>query len=149
MLDLGNSHRISRRGFAMAATLSLSVMAANILAPTTVAAQDAGMYPRFIGSSQDGEIDYGPGGHGNVVGGGVAHVVGSSQDGEIAYSGPAQSQEPMFAFSVGSGENAQIVYSRSPDRATALAEAGVLPSGSLRAGGFATARVAEVVQLGR
>jgi hypothetical protein len=92
----------------------------------TAFAQEAG-YPRIVGSSQDGEIDYGPGLHGNIVGGGVARVVGSGENMEIAYEGPTQSQEPMFAHAFGGGENTQIVYSRSADRETALAEVSVLP----------------------
>lgn len=86
-------------------------------------------YPRTVGSGENSEIDYGPSGRGNIVGGGVARSVSSGENSELIYEGPVQSQTPMFAHSVGSGEDAQIVYSRSPDRETALAEAGVFPHG--------------------
>jgi hypothetical protein len=93
-------------------------------------AQPAGTYPRFIGTSQDGEIDYGPGPHGNVVGGGNVRAIGGGENLQLVHEGPAQTQEPIYAHAVGGGENLIIVYSPIADRTAALAAAGVLGGGA-------------------
>jgi hypothetical protein len=96
------------------------------VAHTSMAAE-ALSYPRFVGSSQDGEIDYGPGSPYNILGGGHARAVGGGENTSVEYLGPTQMQPSLYAYAVGSGENTQIIYSHSPDRNAALAEAGVLP----------------------
>ncbi|HEV7458366.1 MAG TPA: hypothetical protein VGN96_16465 [Roseococcus sp.] len=63
----------------------------------------------------------------NVVGGGESRLVGSGENQQVVHIGPTVAQEPVFAHMVGTGEDARIIYSASPDRAQALSEAGVLP----------------------
>ncbi|MBB3897523.1 hypothetical protein [Roseococcus suduntuyensis] len=63
----------------------------------------------------------------NVVGGGEARLVGSGESQRVVHIGPTQAQEPVFAHMVGTGEDARIIYSATPDRAQALSEAGYLP----------------------
>ncbi|WP_120009869.1 hypothetical protein [Teichococcus vastitatis] len=84
------------------------------LATTTPAlSQDGISYPRMTGSGENSEIDYGPGPHGNVVGGGAAIATGSGENTEIRHLDPSFAQVPdrrVMAVTVGSGENSSIVF---------------------------------------
>ena len=91
----------------------------------TAHAQDATSYPRVVGSGENASVEYGPAGSSNIVGGGLARVVGSGEHASVVYEGPVQAQRPVYAYAIGSGEQTQIVYSASPDRDVALAEAGI------------------------
>ena len=91
----------------------------------TAQAQDATSYPRIVGSGENASVEYGPAGSLNVAGGGLARIVGSGENASVAYEGPVQAQRPIYAYAIGSGEQTQIVYSASPDRNVALAEAGL------------------------
>jgi hypothetical protein len=91
----------------LAAGLALGIAQAQAAEPVS--------YPRWVGTGESATIDYGPGPHNNVVGGG--------ENLQLVYEGPVQTQEPMYAHAVGGGENLTIIYSRVPDRAMALAQA--------------------------
>ncbi len=92
---------------------------------TTAQAQDALSYPRVVGSGENASVEYGPAGSSNIVGGGLARIVGSGENASVVYDGPVQAQRPLYAYAIGSGEQTQVIYSQSPDRNVALAEAGL------------------------
>jgi hypothetical protein len=71
-------------------------------------------------------VEYGPAGSANIVGGGLAHVVGSGESASLVYEGPVQTQRPLYAYAVGSGEQTRVIHSASVDRGVALSEAGLV-----------------------
>ena len=95
----------------------LSLTAAALLAtaaPLAAFAADgpAESYPRVVGSGENASIDYGPGGQGNVVGGGTA-TVRQLGNGEIAivYGDASAAQtrsDGRVPVVVGTGESAEI-----------------------------------------
>lgn len=103
----------------------LAAGAALMLAPAVAQAQES-----VVVSPQFGTPAYtAPGAEAprNVVGGGVARIVGSGESQQVVHLGPTVAQEPVFAHMVGTGEDARIIYSATPDRNQALTEAGYLP----------------------
>ena len=120
---------------------ALALLAALAAAPiaTTAFAQGAVSYPRTLSSGEDTLVDYGPGPLANQFGGGLSRVIGSGESSTVEYLGQtrAPDQEPRFAHVVGSGVDATIYHSRSADRGTALAEAGITPPASTRSFGLA------------
>jgi hypothetical protein len=98
---------------ALAASLSLGAMQARAAEPV--------LYPRMLGTGESATIDYGPGPHGNIVGGGVAVMTGGGENASITYVGPLQSQAPMLARAIGSGEDLSVVYVLPPAQGPATA----------------------------
>jgi hypothetical protein len=116
MRNLVNSHRIGRRSWVLAASLSLGVLAANNLAPTVASAQS---YPRTVNSGDSVEIDYGPGPQGNVVGGGALVTRGAGESFAITYLDDANAQQPpagMVPMSVTDGETHTVWVPAGTDR---------------------------------
>jgi hypothetical protein len=116
----------------MSRKLALRLAAALALGIGQAQAADMTTYPRWVGTGESATIDYGPGPHNNVVGGGVVRAIGGGENLQLVHEGPAQTQEPMYAHAVGGGENLEIHYSRVPDRALALAELAQTRSGVRR-----------------
>jgi hypothetical protein len=110
---------------------ALALLAALASAPIahSAFAQGAALYPRTLSSGEDTVVDYGPGPLANQFGGGLSRVIGSGESASVEYLGTTRlpDQEPRFAHVVGTGTDATIVHSRSADRGTALAEAGITP----------------------
>jgi hypothetical protein len=98
--------------------VALALAASFSLGAAQASAAEGVLYPRTVGSGESASIDYGPGPHGNIVGGGVALISGGGEDTTITYQGPVQTQEPMWARAVGNGEDLAVVY--SPARASML-----------------------------
>lgn len=104
---------INFRSFAAGAALLLApAFAAPALAQDSVVVSPQFGTPAYAADSR------------NVVGGGVAQIVGSGETQQVVHIGPTQAQEPVFAHMVGSGEDARIIYSATPDRNLALSQAG-------------------------
>lgn len=103
-------------------------------------------YPRFVGSGENVEIDYGPAPRGNVVGGGVAQVFGTGQNQDQRYTGEVRAQSArggLVPHVIGSGENASVVYVPADiDRArlAMIGEDGSLPTAATE-GGNAIAKI--------
>jgi len=72
------------------------------------------------------DIEYAPGYTANIVSRSVVRSQTGGESGTITYDS-VRAQPPLFAHIYGGGESQQIIYSRSPDLATALAEAGLVP----------------------
>jgi hypothetical protein len=103
--------------------LALSLIAGLALGVAQAQAAEPVSYPRWVGTGESATIDYGPGPHNNIVGGGTVRAIGGGENLQLIHEGPVQTQEPMYAHAVGGGENLTIVYSRVPDRTMALAQA--------------------------
>jgi hypothetical protein len=88
-------------------TIALALLASLSLG---AAAEAGSPYPRTVGSGESATIDYGPGPHGNIVGGGVAQITGGGQDTKVTYVGQVQAQAPMWARAVGNGEDLAVVH---------------------------------------
>ncbi len=70
-------------------------------------------YPRTIGSGENVEIDYGPNGPGNLLGGGRVIVTGSGEDTQLRHLDPEFVQAPragLVPVTVGSGEGSATVW---------------------------------------
>ncbi|MGX9964452.1 hypothetical protein ACVFYP_14065 [Roseomonas sp. F4] len=81
------------------------------LLPTLVQAQ--GYYPRSVGSGESTTIEYGPGPHGNIVGGGRVVASSSGEESRIIHLDPRYDQRPrggLVPFTVGSGESTMVVW---------------------------------------
>lgn len=103
---------------------TLAAGAALLLAPAFAQAQDSVAYPRDFGTpAHQAQQSH------NVLGGGDSRLVDTGEGARVEYTGPVRSQAPIFAHIVGSAEDARIIYSASPDRATALSEAERAPRG--------------------
>lgn len=89
-----------------------SALAGPLLASGALAA-DALSYPRVVGTGENATVEYGPGDHGNIVGGGRVTVVGSGENTESRYHDGQYAQLPhpsMVPVVIGSGENQQVVW---------------------------------------
>lgn len=94
------------------------------------------LYPRTIGSGESVEIDYGPAGQGNLVGGGRVRVIGTGEDTRIQHLDPTFAQTPrqgLVPVTIGSGEGATTVWvpaGTSPSRLALIGADGSLPDES-------------------
>jgi hypothetical protein len=91
----------------LAATLFGSLGAAGALA------QDRERYPRIVGSGENASVEYGPGPHGNIVGGGPVVVTGSGETLEVRHLDPLTTQHGYAGYipsSRGSGEDTEVVW---------------------------------------
>jgi hypothetical protein len=95
-------------------TLRILTIGAALLGPAlSGAALAQTSYPRSVGAGENSEIDYGPGPHGNIVGGGRALATNSGENTRIEHLDPHYAQAPRpggRAVIVGSGENASVVW---------------------------------------
>lgn len=104
-------------------------------------------YPRSVGTGENSEIDYGPGPHGNIVGGGRAAASGSGENTSVEHFEPHYAQAPRSGgrpVVVGSGENASIVWvpaDISPTRLALIGADGTLPADAGAERGGALARM--------
>ena len=84
-------------------------------APALAQATD---YPRLVGSGENVTVDYGPGPHGNILGGGPTSVtLGSEQHVTITYLDQATVQrrtDGRVPVMVDSGEGARILWIAGP-----------------------------------
>lgn len=107
----------------MTCTLKTLIVGAALLAPISAQSAFAEVsYSRMVDSGENVEIDYGPGQHGDIVGGGAFVVTGSGKSIERRYPDAAQVQAPqpgLVPMTVGSGESSTTVW---------------VPAGTARAG---------------
>lgn len=71
------------------------------------------LYPRTTGTGENIEIDYGPAGQGNLVGGGRVAVSGSGENVQLRHLDTAFAQAPrqgQVPFTIGSGEGSATVW---------------------------------------
>lgn len=83
------------------------------LAAQPFAEAGAASYPRTIGSGESAMIDYGPGPHGNVVGGGAVVTRGTGENASVTYLNPSFVQAPRVdkvPVTVGSADGSQTVW---------------------------------------
>jgi hypothetical protein len=102
------------------------------VAPAAAFANDGVSYPHTVGTGESAEIDYGPGPHGNIVGGGATRTqqVGSSW--RITYLDNSFAQtrtDGRVPVMVGSGESAKIVWLPADQATPAQAQAALLRNG--------------------
>lgn len=94
---------------------TLIAAAALLGAPALAQATD---YPRLVGSGEDMTVEYGPGPHGNIVGGGPTSVtLGGEQHVTITYLDEANVQrraDGRVPVMLGSGEGARILWIAGP-----------------------------------
>jgi hypothetical protein len=91
-------------------------------------------YPRTVGTGENAEIDYGPSGPGNLVGGGRVVVTGTGEDAQFLHLDPQFAQAPRIGeipVTVGSGEDSTTVWVPAGTSRNQLALIG--PGGSLPA----------------
>ncbi len=77
------------------------------------AAASAEQYPRIIGTGENLQVDYGPAGPGNVVGGGRVLIFGSGEGLTLQHLDPHIAQVPRqgeVPVVTGSGEGATTVW---------------------------------------
>lgn len=91
-------------------------------------------YPRTVGTGENVEIDYGPSGPGNLVGGGRVAVTGTGEDAQFQHLEPQFAQTALIGqipVTVGSGEDSTTVWVPAGASRNQLALIG--PDGSLLA----------------
>jgi hypothetical protein len=89
-----------------------AAIAALVLALATPAMAEVS-YPRTVGSGENVEIDYGPNGPGNVVGGGRVIITDSGEDTQLRHLDREFAQAPRPGFvpvTVGAGEGSATVW---------------------------------------
>jgi hypothetical protein len=99
------------------------------LVTASALAQDQGRYPRIVGSGENASVEYGPGPHGNIVGGGPVAVTGSGENLEVHHLDPLMTQHGFAGFiptSRGSGENTEVVWVPVAPGATMQASSGAV-----------------------
>ena len=100
-------------GTASARRAPLGVLAALCLGMLPAFSVAQPRYPSIVGSGEDRTIDYGPGPHGNVVGGGHVAVSGGGEDTRLILLHPRSGQAPrlgMVPVIVAGGEHATTVW---------------------------------------
>jgi hypothetical protein len=110
------------------------LLAAALFGPLCTAgalAQEQGRFPRVVGSGENASVEYGPGPHGNVVGGGRVRVTGFGENIELRHLDPLTMQHGyagLIPTSRGSGENTEVVWLPAPEEATMFARAKADPA---------------------
>ncbi|MBL6076867.1 hypothetical protein JMJ56_02540 [Belnapia sp. T18] len=87
------------------------------LLPAPSAAQP--YYPCIIGSNEDRAIDYGPGPHGNIIGGGHVIISGGGENTTFTRLDPQPGQPPragMMPVTLGNSESATVWVPADTDR---------------------------------
>jgi hypothetical protein len=100
---------------------SLFLAAALLAAAPAAFAQDGVSYPRTVGTGESAAINYGPGPHGNVVGGGALLTQGAGESFAVTYLNDANAQQPLAGLvpvSVTSGETYTVWAPAGTERTT-------------------------------
>jgi hypothetical protein len=112
-------------------SLAAAALALGVLAAAPVQAQS---YPRLVNPGENAEVDYGPGGSPNIVGGGQVVEHGSGENRYVTYLNPRMAQAApsnLTPVVVDPGENQHVVWVPADvdRRALALATGdGTLPN---------------------
>jgi hypothetical protein len=96
------------------------------------------VYPRTTGTGENIQVEYGPAGQGNLMGGGRVAVSGSGEELRLRHLDPEYAQAPrqgLVPLTVGSGEGSTTVWvpaGMARSRLALIGSDGSLPGGTGR-----------------